>query len=370
MTNTVPIDALPSCLRSIPKPVKIKKYLDQYVIGQDEAKITLAVAVYNHYKRLQLVKSGRIDQKDLGKSNILLFGNTGCGKTHLVKTIARMLNVPYYIQDCTKITESGYVGSDVEDCIGGLLRSCDLDVEKAQMGIVMLDECDKLRKSSAGTSITRDVGGEGVQQSLLKIVEGDLVGVSPLGGRKQPQENLLYVDTSNILFIASGAFVGLEDIISKRLGRGISKIGFGYKKLAKSISDSSILEKSLPEDLHKYGMIPEFIGRFPVFTYVKPLEKQDLVRIMTETKDSLLSQYSKLMSMDEVKLTFTREALDEIAELAIKMNTGARGLRNIVEKILRDYMYEAPTKYKPANAIFVLEVTDRIVKDKTSSMID
>lgn len=370
MATVTPKKNTSSALRCIPTPVKIKQYLDQYVIGQDEAKKTLAVAVYNHYKRLQLVNSGQIDTNDLGKSNILMFGNTGCGKTHLVKTIARMLKVPYYIQDCTKITASGYVGSDVEDCLAGLLRNCNYDVERAQMGIVMLDECDKIRTAAAGPSITRDVSGECVQQSLLKIVEGDMVGVPPMGGRKHPEQSLLYVDTTNILFIASGAFVGLEDIISQRIGHDAKKIGFAENCGDKAKEKSSVLEKLLPEDLHKFGMIPEFIGRFPVNTYVCPLEKSDLVRILTEPKDSVINQYKQLLAMDDVKLQFTPEALDKIAELALTMKTGARGLRGILEKIMRDFMFEVPSKKRVGNVDLILNITEDIVQEKTRTMLE
>ncbi len=357
-------------LRHIPTPVKIKEYLDKYVIGQDEAKKTLAVAVYNHYRRLQLVCSGAISPKDFGKSNVLMLGQTGCGKTHLVKTIARMLNVPYYIQDCTKITASGYVGSDVEDCLAGLLRNCNYNVEAAQMGIVMLDECDKIRKAEAGTSITRDVSGECVQQSLLKIVEGDLVGVPPMGGRKHPEQSLLYVDTSNILFIASGAFVGVEEIIAHRTGMNSTKIGFAEHADSSGQNSPSLLERLLPTDLHKFGMIPEFVGRFPITTYVTPLDKNDLVRILTEPKDSVISQYKKLLELDSIALEFSNGALDTIAELTLNMKTGARGLRSIIEKVMRDIMFTSPSEKRPAGVYESVEITENMVRESTRALLD
>ena len=267
-------------------PKDIKEYLDKYVIGQEAAKKTLSVAVYNHYKK---ILNDRIDNGvEMDKSNIILLGSTGSGKTLLVKTIARMLNVPCYIQDCTKITESGYVGSDVEECLVGLLRTCDYKVELAQMGIVMLDEGDKLRKSSAGVSLTRDVGGEGVQQSLLKIVEGDLVGVPPAGGRKHPEQPLIYVDTKNILFILSGAFVGIEDVVKRRTGS--TKIGFTAETSDERIDDEKAIEYVTHEDVKNYGFIPELVGRFPIITHVNKLSEEDLVRIIKEPRNSLIKQ--------------------------------------------------------------------------------
>lgn len=323
----------------LPRPDQIKEYLDRFVIGQDEAKKTLAVAVYNHYKRI-LHREDRRKKVTIEKSNIILLGDTGCGKTLLVKTIAKMMNVPCYIQDCTKITASGYVGSDVEDCLAGLLRSCNYNMEKARKGIVMLDEGDKMAKKEAGVSITRDVSGECVQQSLLKIVEGDLVGVPPAGGRKHPEQPLLYLDTTDILFILSGAFVGLGDIISRRTGKGARKIGF----TGKSTSDdrATNLADVTPEDLRTFGLIPEFIGRFPIITNVEPLDRDALVRILTEPENALLKQYTELLRQDGIDLRFTADAAGVIADAAIKQGTGARGLRLVMEKVMRDIMFDAP----------------------------
>jgi ATP-dependent Clp protease ATP-binding subunit ClpX len=364
---TTTTNQLPAVLRNIPTPARLKLELDKYVIGQEEAKKTLCVAVYNHYRRLQLIAEGTIKAQDLQKSNVLLTGMTGSGKTHLVKTIARLLNIPCYIQDCTKITASGYVGSDVEDCVVGLLRNCNYDVAKAEMGIVMLDEIDKNRKAEAGVSVTRDVSGECVQQSLLKIIEGgdgSKLGVAKNGGRKRPDEPLIYIDTSQILFVASGAFVDLENIISHRLGRNENSIGFSGKNAKKSKSKESVLSQLLPEDLHKYGMIPEFVGRFPIYTTTEPLDQKDLVRILTEPKDAIVKQYQSLLAMDGINLTFTAGALDAIADRALKLGTGARALRNIMERVLRDTMFDAPSyKYKglPTDVV----VTETMVRERT-----
>lgn len=320
------------------RPDQIKAYLDRYVIGQDEAKKTLAVAVYNHYKRISHIDDRNCKVK-IDKSNIILLGETGCGKTLMIKTIAQLLNVPYHIQDSTKITASGYVGSDVEDCLVGLLRACNYNVEKAETGIIMLDEGDKIAKKEAGVSITRDVSGECVQQSLLKIVEGDLVGVPPMGGRKHPEQSLLYIDTTNILFILSGAFVGLDGIIAKRTGKGLNRIGFSN---IEGQSAQSRLEDVSPEDLREFGLIPEFIGRFPVITNVQPLDKDALVRILTEPQDAITKQYIELMREDGIELSFEPEALSVIAETALGLGTGARGLRIVMEKVMRDIMFDAP----------------------------
>lgn len=323
----------------LPRPDEIKAYLDQYVIGQEEAKRTLSVAVYNHYKQFTVNNSR--SSVELDKSNVMLLGETGSGKTHLVKTIAKLLDVPCYIQDCTKITASGYVGSDVEDCIAGLLRECNYRMDQVERGIIMLDEGDKIAKKGESVSITRDVSGECVQQSLLKIVEGDVVGVPPQGGRKHPEQQLLYVNTKNILFILSGAFVGLDKIISKRMGNGRSKIGFDQEATQKEEVDNYYKYTS-PQDLRKFGMIPEFIGRFPVITSVAPLKESDLVRILKEPKNSLVKQYQYMLKMDNVSLSFSDEALQEIAHQATELKTGARGLRNIVEKVMNDIMFDAP----------------------------
>lgn len=344
----------------LPTPQKIKEYLDQYVIGQDEAKKILSVAVYNHYKRI-INQSTRTTDVEFDKSNIIMFGETGSGKTLLVKTIARLLQVPCYIQDCTKITASGYVGSDVEDCLVGLLRSCDYNLEAAQMGIVMLDEVDKISKKEAGPSITRDVSGECVQQSLLKIVEGDLVGVPPAGGRKHPEQQLIYVDTKNILFIASGAFVGLDEIVKKRLGH--SRIGFDRGDSI-YIDDETARDYVNSEDIKNFGFIPEFIGRFPVITSVKKLTKEDLKTILTEPKNSIIKQYVELLKMDNTDLVFEDDAIDEIANIANTIGTGARALRSIVETIMTDIMYEAPNNIGSSKKKKYV-ITKKIVTEKT-----
>ena len=323
------------------RPDQIKTYLDRHVIGQDEAKKTLAVAVYNHYKRI-LHKDDPTSKVHLEKSNIILLGPTGCGKTLLVKTIAKMLNVPCYIQDTTKLTASGYVGSDVEDCLVGLLRACDYNMKKACKGIVMLDEGDKIAKKDAGVSVTRDVSGECVQQSLLKIIEGDLVGVPPMGGRKHPEQDLLYVNTTDILFILSGAFVGLDEIVARRMGCGSRRIGFGQGTAATPEQEKDILRYVTPEDLRDFGLIPEFIGRFPVITHVEQMERDALLKILTEPEDALTGQYAELLRQDGVMLNFAPDALEAIADAAIEMGTGARGLRLIMEKVMRDIMYDTP----------------------------
>ena len=325
-------------------PKEIRANLDKYVIGQDEAKKILSVAIYNHYKRLLSSKYGigndnpEFSDVKIEKSNVMLLGNTGSGKTFLIQTIAKMLGVPLFVQDCTKLTESGYVGEDVENCVGGLLRAVDFDVDRAEMGIVVLDEVDKLARQAKGNmSLTRDVGGEGVQQGLLKIVEGSIVGVPPQGGRKHPEQKLVHVDTSNILFIALGAFSGLEKAIERRFSS--SSVGFKSQSEV-SIAPDWILDKVTHDDLKNFGLIPEFIGRFPVLTHTNPLKVDDMVRIITEPKNSLLKQYQKLMSMDNVSLKFSDDAIRYIAEVAIRNETGARGLRGVMERILTDVMYE------------------------------
>ena len=323
------------------RPDQLKAVLDRHVIGQDEAKKTLSVAVYNHYKRIRHRNDSKCSVR-LDKSNVILLGPTGCGKTLLVKTIAEALDVPCYIQDCTKITASGYVGSDVEDCLVGLLRACNYNIAKAEKGIVMLDEGDKIARKEAGPSITRDVSGECVQQSLLKIVEGDLVGVPPAGGRKHPEQPLLYVNTRNILFILSGAFVGLEDIVAKRTGRCGSRIGFTASE--GKTSTGGILADVSAQDLRDFGLIPEFAGRFPIVSYVDPLDEDTLVRILTDPQDSLVAQYTELLREDGVNLSFTPEALRAVARHAFTLGTGARGLRGILEKVMRDIMFDAPSR--------------------------
>lgn len=335
------------------KPHEIKEYLDKYIIGQDEAKKTLAVAIYNHYKK---IFSNNHKSSELEKSNIIIAGNTGCGKTLLVKTIAKMLGVPCYIGNATSITESGYVGDDIESLLVGLLRECDYNIPLAENGIVFIDEIDKIAKKGAGVSVTRDVSGEGVQQGLLKMVEGSMVGVHPQGGRKHPEQQLMYIDTSNILFIASGAFPGIEDIIKKRLGG--TKIGFNVEKNSFDKNDE-LIKYSTPQDFKTFGMIPEFIGRFPVITHVNELTIEDLKRILTEPKNSLVSQYQKLFEMDGCELIFTKDALNEIAKYAYELGVGARGLRNIMETIMNDFMYEIPKKNSK-----LLKLTKTMVLDK------
>ena len=323
------------------KPNEIKEYLDQYVIGQEEAKKALSVAVYNHYK--MVANNLTNPDNELGKSNVILLGETGSGKTLIVKTIAKLLNIPCYIGNATSITESGYVGDDVESLIVGLLRECNYEIEKAEMGIVFIDEIDKLAKKGSGVSITRDVSGEGVQQGLLKMVEGNVVGVPPFGGRKHPEQPLLYVDTTNILFIGSGAFVGMEEIVRRRMGS--TKIGFNTGEAANKFKgDDAYLDYVMPQDFKDFGFIPEFIGRFPVIASIKKLSEDDMVRILTEPKDSLVGQYQRLLEIDGCKLSFTEGALRKMAKTALGLKTGARGLRNIMETVMLDYMYDVPAK--------------------------
>lgn len=342
----------------IPTPQAIKNYLDQYVIGQEETKKILSVAVYNHYKKL--IHNSKADT-DLEKSNVLIAGPTGSGKTHMVRTIAKMLDVPFYIQDCTKLTASGYVGSDVEDCLAGLLRSCHYDIQRAQMGIVMLDEIDKIAKASAGPSITRDVSGECVQQSLLKIIEGDLVGVQPEGGRKHPEQPLTYIDTSNILFIASGAFVGIEKIIRSRLNRGLSHVGFNATK-RESLSSDELKNYICAEDIRDFGFIPEFVGRFPIINCISKLEKDDLKRILIEPRNSIIHQYIELLDMDNTELSFDNAALDEMASIAYHLGTGARALRNIAETVMTDMMFLAPNNKRKRQKVQITVTKEDVIK--------
>lgn len=344
-------------LNKIPSPKEIKKILDDYVIGQEEAKRTLSVAVYNHYKRIAHEEDNKKDDVEIQKSNILLLGPTGCGKTLLARTLAKILNVPFAIADATTLTEAGYVGEDVENILLKLIQAADGDIEKAQKGIIYIDEIDKITRKSENLSITRDVSGEGVQQALLKIVEGTIASVPPQGGRKHPNQEMLQINTENILFICGGAFEGLENIIKNRTGK--KSIGFGTKvESQKEINKYEIFQELLPQDLLKYGLIPEFIGRLPIIATLKDLDKQALVKIATEPKNALVKQYQKLLEMDDVELEFKQEALEAIVDKAIERKTGARGLRSIIEEIMRDIMFEIPSTPNITKCIITKETVE------------
>ena len=324
-------------------PAEIKKVLDDYVIGQEEAKKTLSVAVYNHYKRINNLEN--LDDIEIQKSNILLLGPTGCGKTLLAQTLAKILDVPFAIADATTLTEAGYVGEDVENILLKLIQAADYDVERAQKGIIYIDEIDKITRKSENPSITRDVSGEGVQQALLKIVEGTVASVPPQGGRKHPHQEFIQINTANILFICGGAFEGLENIIKDRIGK--KAIGFGAEiESKKDINRSEIFKELLPQDLLKFGLIPEFVGRLPIIATLDGLTREALVDIVTKPKNALIKQYKKLVELDGVELVFSDDAIDAIVDKALERNTGARGLRSIIEDIMRDIMYDIPSNEK------------------------
>jgi ATP-dependent Clp protease ATP-binding subunit ClpX len=346
-------------LDNLPRPKDIYSVLNDYVVSQEEAKRTLAVAVYNHYKRVQM---GQEDgEVELQKSNILLLGPTGCGKTLLAQTLARILNVPFAIADATALTEAGYVGEDVENILLKLIQAADFDIKKAETGIIYIDEVDKIARKADNPSITRDVSGEGVQQALLKILEGTVASVPPQGGRKHPHQEFLSIDTTNILFVCGGAFAGLDKIIGKRIGK--SAVGFGAEVRSKSSLESSeLLTKVMPEDLLNFGLIPEFIGRLPVISAVHQLQREDLVQILMEPKNALVKQYQRFFGYDNIELVFTDDALWEISDKALERETGARGLRSIIETALLDVMFELPSRRDVSKCVITKETIEKHLK--------
>jgi ATP-dependent Clp protease ATP-binding subunit ClpX len=342
----------------LPTPREIHELLGDYVIGQEDAKKVLAVAVYNHYKRIHCLPCESAEEVELAKSNILLLGPTGCGKTLLAQTLARILKVPFAIADATSLTEAGYVGEDVENILLKIITAADFDIPRAEVGIIYIDEIDKIARKAENLSITRDVSGEGVQQALLKIIEGTEAHVPPQGGRKHPQQELIKIDTTNILFILGGAFVGLEKIIADRVGK--KGVGFGADITDATKHETGILlGQAMPEDLHKFGMIPEFVGRLPVVAHVEELTEADLVRILTEPKNALVRQYQRLFALEGVELTFTDAALTAIATRAVKRETGARGLRSIMESLLLDLMYDLPGRADVESVV----ISEEVVRD-------
>lgn len=344
-------------LKDLPKPRELKEFMDQYVIGQDEAKKSLAVAVYNHYKRI--LQDKKSDDVEIEKSNIVLIGSTGTGKTLLAKTIARKLNVPFTIVDATVLTQAGYVGEDIESILSRLLQESDYDVASAERGIVFIDEIDKIARKGDNPSITRDVSGEGVQQGLLKLLEGSVVNVPPYGGRKHPEQKMIPVNTQNILFICGGAFSGIERKIGARLNTRM--VGYGASAVTQKVDKDNMMQYVTPQDLKAFGLIPEIIGRLPIITHLDPLGREALKRILTEPKNAITKQYQKLFKMDGVELVFSEEALDYIVDKAIEFNLGARGLRSLTESVMMDYMYETPTE-----DIKKLTITREIAEEKIS----